>query len=472
MSLVVFLGPTLPAREVAARLPEADLRPPVSQGDVLRAVQAGARAIGIVDGYFERVPAVWHKEILWALSRGVVVYGAASMGALRAAELHPFGMVGVGAVFAAFRDGVLEDDDEVTVAHGPAEIGYPLTSVALVDMRATLEAARAAGVVSPATHEALIALAKRTYYPNRSYEALLADAAAAGLPADETAALAAWLSGGRVERKAADARALLDALADLRDGAAPPPPPPAFHFERTDAWEQVARRDGHQVAAAVPDAVPLEALLDELRLRGTDYHRTLSVCFARALALQEAERHPAPLDRAVFREVLHGFFQERGLRTPAEIADWLAVQRLDADDLTAFIAREARIARVETLARDAIRAQVPDALRGAGLYGPLATRAEAKRRWLAEAGLEAVGAADRGQDADGLLRWHFTERRGEPVPADLEAHARALGLANRHALLQMLVREFLYVRHVEGDPAPASAAPDGADTADDPAAPA
>ena len=86
------------------------------------------QAIGIIDGYFQWAPAVWHKEILWAIQQGVHVFGAASMGALRAAELAPFGMRGVGRIFEAYRDGVLpgsgdepfEDDDEVAVVHGPA----------------------------------------------------------------------------------------------------------------------------------------------------------------------------------------------------------------------------------------------------------------------------------------------------------------------------------------------------------------
>jgi YcaO-like protein with predicted kinase domain len=37
-------------------------------------------------------PTVWHKEILLALEHGVAVYGAASIGALRAGELDVFGM--------------------------------------------------------------------------------------------------------------------------------------------------------------------------------------------------------------------------------------------------------------------------------------------------------------------------------------------------------------------------------------------
>ena len=90
MSVVVFTGPTLLGEEGKAELAAAFF-PPASQGDVYLAVKGGARVIGIIDGYFERIPAVWHKEILWAMAQGVHVYGSASMGALRAAELTAFG---------------------------------------------------------------------------------------------------------------------------------------------------------------------------------------------------------------------------------------------------------------------------------------------------------------------------------------------------------------------------------------------
>src|SRR5262249_22679622 len=119
----VFLGPTLPVGR-ARELLDAVYLPPVQQGDVLRLLGRAPRVIGIVDGYFDTVPAVWHKEILLAMAEGVHVFGAASMGALRAAELHPFGMVGVGRVFECYRDGVLTADDEVAVAHGPGDTGY------------------------------------------------------------------------------------------------------------------------------------------------------------------------------------------------------------------------------------------------------------------------------------------------------------------------------------------------------------
>ena len=38
------------------------------------------RVVGIVDGVFDACPAVWHKEILYAVSRGVAVYGDKSVG--------------------------------------------------------------------------------------------------------------------------------------------------------------------------------------------------------------------------------------------------------------------------------------------------------------------------------------------------------------------------------------------------------
>ena len=122
--LVVFAGPTIDADHVRDMLHgTGTVLGPARQGDVMRACRLGARLIAIIDGYFQSVPAVWHKEILWAMANGVHVFGAASMGALRAAELHTFGMVGVGTIFESFRDGLLIRDDEVAVAHASAEHG-------------------------------------------------------------------------------------------------------------------------------------------------------------------------------------------------------------------------------------------------------------------------------------------------------------------------------------------------------------
>src|SRR5690606_7891959 len=119
MTLVVFAGPSLPPGELRARFPEFSFAGPAQCGDVYRAARQRPRAIGLIDGYFDHRLSVWHKELLWALSQAIPVYGAASMGALRAAELDVHGMIGVGVVYELFRRGELEEDDEVAVVHGP-----------------------------------------------------------------------------------------------------------------------------------------------------------------------------------------------------------------------------------------------------------------------------------------------------------------------------------------------------------------
>src|ERR1700689_4413631 len=159
MTTFIFVGPTLPAEEIARTRGFVCL-PPVAQGDLYRAARGRPRAIGIIDGYFSGAPSVWHKEILWAISHGVPVFGSASMGALRAAELHAFGMRGVGRIFEAFRDGELEDDDEVAVVHGPAELGHVQASEAMVNIRATLARAETVGILSKSSRSALEAFGK------------------------------------------------------------------------------------------------------------------------------------------------------------------------------------------------------------------------------------------------------------------------------------------------------------------------
>ena len=104
--MIVFLGPSLAASEAQSIAP-CTLMPPARQGDVWRALKLRPRAIALIDGIFESQPSVWHHEILDALDAGVPVFGGASMGALRAAELHRWGMVGTGRIFRWYRDGEL-----------------------------------------------------------------------------------------------------------------------------------------------------------------------------------------------------------------------------------------------------------------------------------------------------------------------------------------------------------------------------
>ncbi|WP_448205923.1 TfuA-like protein [Azospirillum sp. sgz302134] len=237
--LYVFLGPTLP-REDAVRELDAAYLPPVAQGDIIRLCERKPRAIGIVDGFFENIPSVWHKEILFAIDQGIAVFGASSMGALRAAELHPFGMVGVGAIYEAFCDGRLEDDDEVAVVHGPAELGYPSLSEAMVNIRRTLSDAVQDDVIPAETARQLESIAKALPYAERGYGRVLRLADDQGVPEEEIADLKLWLPNGRFDQKRDDARQMLRAMRRWAAQGAEPPRA-RFHFERTVMWDKAVR---------------------------------------------------------------------------------------------------------------------------------------------------------------------------------------------------------------------------------------
>jgi hypothetical protein len=240
MKAILFAGPSLPPA-FRPDDPTLEWRPPVKQGDVYEAALARPAIIGVIDGYFEVTPTVWHKEILWAMAQGIHVYGSASIGALRAAELHTFGMKGVGRIFEAYRDGVLSDDDEVAVLHGPEELGYPAVTEAMVNIRATLEKTVAEGVLDGWLIARLTSIGKTLFYKERSWDAVLRLATAHGLPPMPLNDLKAWLPAGQVDQKRVDALEMVAAiLAHLAAGVTPLKI--SYRFQDTGYHQAAAQR--------------------------------------------------------------------------------------------------------------------------------------------------------------------------------------------------------------------------------------
>ncbi len=233
--IIVFLGPSLDQNE-APRILDAIYQPPAAQGDVVRAVMSlKADCIVLIDGVFATAPAVRHKEILWALDRGVHVYGASSMGALRAAELHAYGMEGHGLIYRWYRAIPLADDDEVAVAMMPAELGSQALSDALIDIRLTLRRAERSRIISSAMRRRLEATARDLHFIDRTYTALF-DKARRLLPKDEEAVihlLETWVDEHAVRQKREDAISLLHHVASRRFTRAPVETAP---FRMTEAW--------------------------------------------------------------------------------------------------------------------------------------------------------------------------------------------------------------------------------------------
>lgn len=355
MKIVVFLGPSLDRASAEAIL-EADYRPPVQQGDVLRALADGADVIGIIDGYFHSVPSVWHKEILAAISRGVTVLGSASMGALRAAELHRFGMRGIGRVFEWYRDGVIEDDDEVAVAHGPADMGYRGQSVALVNVRDLLDSATAAQVVDGAVATEILALAKALYYPDRTYPAIFAAARGHGLDRAGLERLEAYraLYGAQVKER--DAVALLESIRDESLGPLRREPP-RFDLEHTILLESL----GNEVAMARAAGVGgLHALDHDAEGPGGELLKVLrKKVLLRRLAVRHAEMLGLEVTSAEVQAMADSFRRRFGLLSRDAMNEWMGRYGVTRAELGQAMAEFCAVKQMELLMRHDVDASMP-----------------------------------------------------------------------------------------------------------------
>ncbi|MEV6282781.1 TfuA-like protein [Kribbella sp. NPDC051770] len=213
----VFVGPSAgPAGVPRAETPgrRCVVLPPAEAGDLLDLGASPGDVVVLIDGYFHQKPAVRHKEILYLLSRGVRVHGGASLGALRAAELHDYGMVGHGSVFDAYRDGTLVGDDEVAVLHADAENGHRQLTEALVSIRHTVRRAVDAGICDEDLGRSVVRAAKALHFSYRRWPAIIDGVRTTTFDPDQLASLYAFVVSGAVDVKQADASTILARAVD------------------------------------------------------------------------------------------------------------------------------------------------------------------------------------------------------------------------------------------------------------------
>ncbi|MCX3063650.1 TfuA-like protein [Streptomyces beihaiensis] len=167
MTTHVYVGPSLSGDDVLDIDPYAVVHPPLRAGDLLALRTGPDDAVVVVDGAAEGGRAQ-PDEFIDVLGRGTRVLGAAAAGALYAAELWPYGMQGVGAVFAMYAEETLDCDDEVAVAQtdGP---GGPRTP-ALVDLRWALAHAVTEDLVEEADAATLVELVRTLPCAGRTWD--------------------------------------------------------------------------------------------------------------------------------------------------------------------------------------------------------------------------------------------------------------------------------------------------------------
>ena len=176
VKIIVYTGLSLPfdeAKEILDSTEDVEViyKRPIQRGDLGPALKERPNIIAIIDGVFHQSSAVGHKEILNVMKSGVKVYGASSMGALRASELDTLGMVGVGYVYTQYATGEVDSDDDVAVMLDSETL--EALSVPLINMKYVFTNAFEENIITEDERDELLNIAKKTFYPKRNYSQTL-----------------------------------------------------------------------------------------------------------------------------------------------------------------------------------------------------------------------------------------------------------------------------------------------------------
>jgi hypothetical protein len=422
--IFIFTGPTI-SPEVAEQHLDAIYLPPVRLGDVYRITELfEPRIIGIIDGYFNQVPAVWHKEILYAISQGISVFGAASMGALRAAELDQLGMIGCGEVYRAYQSGVLppfndepfEDDDEVAVIHCPAELGYLAASDAMVNIRFTLAKAKLENVIDESTLQLLIGIAKKLFYAERNYSSILDIAQKQGLSDAEARVIREWIKQHSVDQKQLDAIALLEIIDASSKAYNISPASTNTPFKHTSQWQSAVDEIDHSHHIESP-------ALNELKLKGDEYFQALERALESSLPLKDQQNienwndltrlHKSPDN---LQQRFSEFWQRKQNGLTAEPLSEMQCDQI----LLAYLQQSGKLESLEARAKDKQTKlqqlnQVPDS--------------------------NALNSLDRLQ----LCDWYFSTQLGVEIPDQAGDYAVELGFRDTDSFYDMILKEYIYL---------------------------
>jgi hypothetical protein len=373
--IVVFLGPSLP-REEASSLLDARYLPPAQFGDVYRQVGDGVRAVVLIDGVFHGRAPVWHREIICAIENGIRVYGASSMGALRAAELRPHGMVGIGTIYEWYAAGEIDGDDEVALLYADVDQRYRLLSQPLVNLRFNLREAATRGLVAPPQAAAITADLAALPFWERTTVALWDTPTCRALDPDRLAGLRAFFERDWVDLKRRDAARALEEVARREREPAPAalpaaPTAGASHHDRFRLLEREFRRDdGEPIRGR---ALVERVLADPARRRLVRWS-LFARFFARRWSLDHddvvsaaalAAGSPPPPSPDRLREISLTAAEHAALASRSDLWTWLVSQPA------------ARFGLLQTLQDEALLSSLPDV--GVEALRPVASRAALAR---------------------------------------------------------------------------------------------
>jgi len=343
-------------------------------------------------------------------------------------------MQGVGRIFHQFHLGDLEDDDEVAVLHGPQELGFTAVSEAMVNIRETLNAAAASGVLGTVDSEKLSIMAKSCFYHDRKWEHILS-LAAPGMKQETLDRFRSWLPDGAVDQKRLDALSLLQEIRHLQTSK-PPPFKAEYRFEWSEMWQNAITRlfPGQKTIEGIDSLV-----LDELRLDTDEYSTAVVEAGLHYLAAGKATHTGNRVDDSELRRVFNDFKQRSGLLDRNRLDSWLVDNDLNEVKFEHLMESLTRREKLVDGFRDQLDQTMLDWLKLSGGYASLRARAEDKRTMVIRLGHQLTD-----DKKPGLLHWYFEERLSVPVPQDLDPVVDRAGFAGRDHFYRAIFGEWVY----------------------------
>ena len=434
MSIVIFSGPTITAAE-GSEILDGDYRPPAKQGDIYSATLGNPKVIVIIDGVFENQPAVWHKEILYAMSIGIHVFGCSSMGALRAVELNSFGMVGFGKIFNNFKEGTLEDDDEVALIHAPSELNFKGISEPLVNIRETICLAVKSGIINSKDKDQILEYSKREWYPNRNYKEILKFFKRSN-PIEKVNKLYEFIEKNKVNIKKKDAVEMLYFINSNAASLYQTPKSVEYNFEKTGSWLNLVS----QVDSSINNNdVDYDELILELKIKGK-YFKLKERAITRASTIKKVKESGFIISEDTRKRALIEISRMQNCLSSESIdfkglSAWMKRQGISIEEFDTLVDKQCSIQWLEDMGVD-INQNVVELLKLDNEYEKYLKLVS--NRPTIPSGLDC----DRVVSDKILWDWFFSKRVKIEVPIDIDTYAVFSGFESSEKLKEIAIKEY------------------------------
>jgi hypothetical protein len=166
----IYSGLALSKNQLREAFPAAEFAYLAKRNTLYKDIKDGVHIVGILDGEYVNGLSVSPTEIMDALRCGLKVYGAAGIGALRAAELNAFGMKGCGRIYEYIKSSNYFADDHIGQNYWNAEISTD--AVPFLDIKLSLDELVSQKKVTPKESKKILGHYQDLHFSRRSISIL------------------------------------------------------------------------------------------------------------------------------------------------------------------------------------------------------------------------------------------------------------------------------------------------------------